>query len=44
MAVAASSMFGVLSRTAEAGAGEMLLVEAQEEFVAPSRAFVPQPL
>ena len=44
MALAASSMFGVLSRTAEAGAVEMLLVEAQEELVAPSRVFVPQPL
>ncbi|HEY6994725.1 MAG TPA: pyridoxal kinase PdxY [Xanthobacteraceae bacterium] len=44
MALAASSMFGVLSRTAEAGAGEMLLVEAQDEFVAPSRVFVPQPM
>jgi pyridoxine kinase len=42
MALAASAMYGVLSRTAEAGAGEMLLVEAQDEFVAPSRMFVPQ--
>jgi pyridoxine kinase len=42
MALSASAMFGVLSRTAEAGAGEMLLVEAQDEFVAPSRMFVPQ--
>jgi hypothetical protein len=32
----------VLSRTAQAGAGEMLLVEAQDEFVAPSRVFVPE--
>jgi pyridoxine kinase len=37
--LAASSVFGVLSRTAEAGASEMLLVEAQEEFVRPSRTF-----
>jgi pyridoxal/pyridoxine/pyridoxamine kinase len=29
----------VLSRTAEAGASEMLLVEAQEEFVKPSKVF-----
>ena len=42
MALAASAMYGVLSRTAEAGADEMLLVEAQDEFVAPSRMFDPQ--
>ena len=42
MALAASAMYYVLSRTAEAGADEMLLVEAQDEFVAPSRMFVPQ--
>ena len=39
MSRAASSLFGVLRRTAEAGASEMLLVEAQEEFVKPSRVF-----
>jgi pyridoxine kinase len=39
MVRAGSSMFGVLSRTAEAGASEMLLVEAQQELVAPSRVF-----
>jgi pyridoxine kinase len=39
MALAGSSIFGVLSRTAESGAAEMLLVEAQDEFVAPSRVF-----
>jgi hypothetical protein len=42
MALAASALFGVLSRTAEAGASEMLLVEAQREFEAPSRMFAPQ--
>ena len=42
MALAASSIFGVLNRTAEAGASEMLLVEAQEELVNPSRMFVAQ--
>ena len=42
MALSASAMFGVLSRTAQAGGGEMLLVEAQDAFVAPSRMFVPQ--
>src|SRR5262245_61566523 len=41
-ALAASSVFGVLSRTAEAGASEMLLVDAQEEFVRPTRTFAAQ--
>jgi pyridoxine kinase len=36
---AASAIFGVLSRTAEAGSREILLVAAQEELVAPSRVF-----
>jgi pyridoxine kinase len=40
--LAASSVFGVLSRTAEAGASEMLLVDAQEEFVRPTRTFTAQ--
>jgi pyridoxine kinase len=39
LARAASSVFGVLKRTADAGSGEILLVDAQEEFVTPSRAF-----
>jgi pyridoxine kinase len=39
MALAASSVFGVLNRTAEAGASELLLVAAQQELVAPSRMF-----
>jgi pyridoxine kinase len=41
MALAASSIFGVLERTAEAGSSELLLVEAQQELVAPSRVFEP---
>jgi pyridoxine kinase len=41
---AASSMFGILSRTAEEGSGEMLLVEAQEELVKPSQVFHPRPI
>jgi pyridoxine kinase len=41
---AASSVFGVLRRTAEAGAREILLVEAQDEFVRPSRIFEPEKL
>ncbi len=35
----ASSIFGVLKRTKEASAREILLVAAQEEFVKPSRLF-----
>ena len=36
---AASSIFGVLAKTAEAGAREIQLVAAQEEIVRPSRVF-----
>jgi pyridoxine kinase len=36
---AAASVHGLLARTAEAGSREILLVEAQEEFVAPTRTF-----
>ncbi len=36
---AASSVFGLLRQTAEAGSRELLLVAAQEEFVRPSREF-----
>ena len=39
MALAGSSIFGLLSRSVDVGAAELLLVEAQEEFVAPSRVF-----
>jgi pyridoxine kinase len=39
LSLAASSIFGVLSRTAEVGAPEMLLIDAQQEFVAPSQVF-----
>ena len=39
---AASSVFGVLKRTAEAGSREILLVEAQEEFVNPTHRFSPE--
>jgi len=34
-----SSIFGVLNRTAEEGAAEMLLVEAQDELVKPGKLF-----
>jgi pyridoxine kinase len=36
---AAASVFGLLQRTADAGSREILLVEAQDEFVAPTRTF-----
>jgi len=36
---ATSSVFGLLNRTAEAGAREILVIEAQEEFANPSRLF-----
>ncbi|MGV3634216.1 MAG: pyridoxal kinase PdxY [Pseudorhodoplanes sp.] len=39
MAKAGSSLFGVLQLTADRGAREILLIEAQEEFVAPSQVF-----
>jgi pyridoxine kinase len=41
---AASSLFGVLGRTAEQGSREMLLVEAQQEFVTPRRIFKARPI
>lgn len=41
---AASSVFGLLRRTAEAGAREILLVAAQNELVAPSRTFRAEPV
>lgn len=41
-AAAASSIYGLLRRTAEAGSREILTVAAQEEFVAPSRVFLPE--
>jgi pyridoxine kinase len=43
LCAAASSVFGLLRRTAEAGSREILLVAAQEEFVAPSRVFAAEP-
>jgi pyridoxine kinase len=36
---AASSVYGLLRRTAEAGSREILTVSAQDEFVAPTRTF-----
>ncbi|MFN6953718.1 MAG: pyridoxal kinase PdxY [Acetobacteraceae bacterium] len=43
-ASAASSIYGLLRRTAEAGSREILTVEAQEEFVTPSRMFHAEPV
>jgi len=40
LTAAASSVFGLLRRTAEAGSREILTVAAQDEFVAPSRVFM----
>jgi pyridoxine kinase len=41
---AASSVFGVLSQTAAAGSREILLIEAQEEFVDPTQVFPAEPI
>src|SRR5581483_4319033 len=41
---AASSIFGLLRRTAEAASREILLIEAQDEFVKPSRLFAAEPI
>jgi pyridoxine kinase len=40
----ASSLFGILRRTAEAGSRELLLIDAQDEIVAPTWAFSAEPL
>jgi pyridoxine kinase len=39
MALAGSSIWGVLKRTAEAGSREILTVAAQDEFISPSQMF-----
>ena len=39
LGMAAASVYGLLRRTEEAGAREILTVEAQDEFVAPSETF-----
>jgi pyridoxine kinase len=44
LSLSASSVFGVLQRTAAAGAQEMLLIEAQDELVKPSTMFRTEPL
>ncbi|MGA0530609.1 pyridoxal kinase PdxY [Hansschlegelia sp. KR7-227] len=40
---ASSSVYGVLKATAAAGSREILTVAAQDEFVAPSEVFAPEP-
>jgi len=44
MSRAASSIFGILKRTAATGSGEMALIEAQDELVNPSTIFRAEPL
>jgi pyridoxine kinase len=44
LARAASSIFGILKRTSEAGSREILLIEAQDEIAAPTRLFAVEPL
>lgn len=44
LSMAASSIHGLLRRTAEAGSREILLIEAQDEFVAPGRVFAAEPV
>jgi pyridoxine kinase len=39
LAICVASIFGIVQRTAAAGSRELLLVEAQEELVKPSRSF-----
>jgi pyridoxine kinase len=41
LAAATSSVFGLLRRTRDAGAGETMLITAQDELVAPSERFAP---
>ena len=41
---AVSAVFGILKRTAEAGSREILLIEAQDELVKPSREFRAEPI
>ena len=41
---AASALFGVLKRTADMGSREILLIDAQEELVKPSREFRAEPV
>ncbi len=42
LALSASSIYGLLKRTKEAGSREILMVAAQDEFVKPTTLFVPE--
>jgi pyridoxine kinase len=44
LAAATSAVFGVLRRTQDIATPEMALIEAQQELVAPSELFTPQPI
>lgn len=44
LSLSASSIFGLLQKTAESGAREILLVAAQDEFINPSRLFKAEPV
>jgi pyridoxine kinase len=44
LSAAASSIFGILKHTADKGSREILLIEAQDEIVKPSRVFDAAPL
>lgn len=44
LARTASSIFGIVRRTAQAGTRELVLIEAQEELVAPKETFRPEPV
>ena len=43
LSAAASAVFGLLRRTAEAGSRELLTIAAQDEFVTPTRLFSAEP-
>ncbi len=43
LSLSASSVFGILDRTAAAQSREILLIEAQDELVSPRRVFRPEP-
>jgi pyridoxine kinase len=44
LARTASSIFGIVRRTAQAGMRELVLIEAQDELVAPTEVFRPEPV
>jgi pyridoxine kinase len=44
LAYVASSVYGVVAATQAAGTRELQLISAQDEIVAPTRRFAPEPL